>query len=223
MNLSETVTRERAKSRWTWKDAVFWRACPLLRRGGWPGGGRSEPAISDDNLTAALERVVACLRRGRIPYAIIGAWALAIWGKPRATMDLDFLVLVKEGLDHLIALTTRAGVEFDATWQEWNPLLRGSQARFQYRGVTIDVLCARDQHDREIIARRRRKRMGKKNYWVASPEDFILQKLKVGRPRDFEDALSVMERLGDELDRKYLGNWAQRLGVTAELDHIMEL
>jgi len=25
---------------------------------------------------------------------MIGAWALSVWGRPRATMDLDFLVMV---------------------------------------------------------------------------------------------------------------------------------
>jgi len=167
---------------------------------------------------------VACLRRGGIPYVVIGAWALSIWGKPRATADLDFLVLVtEEELERVGGLMVRSGMELDQTWQEWNPLLRGSQLRFQYRGVTVDLLRPRDRHDQEIFRRRRKKRMGQQYCWIVSSEDFILQKLKVGRPRDFEDALSVVERLGAKLDRIYLEGWAERLGVSAELDHIMAL
>jgi hypothetical protein len=155
---------------------------------------------------------------------IIGAWALSMWGQPRATADLDFLVLVNEGeLGRLSALMTRVGMEVDETWQQWNPLLRGSQIRFQYRGVTLDFLCPRDRHDQEIFRRKQKKRIGKKYCWVVSSEDFILQKLKVGRPRDFEDALSVVERLGDNLDRNYLEEWAGRLGVVAELAYVMNL
>jgi hypothetical protein len=168
--------------------------------------------------------VVERLQRGRVPYVVIGAWALSMWGQPRATVDLDFLVLVKEGkLDRLISLMARVGMEVDETWQRWNPLLRGSQVRFQYRGVAIDFLCPRDRHDREIFRRKLKKRIGKKYCWVVSPEDFILQKLKVGRPRDFEDALSVVERLGEILDRNYLREWAAELGVTAELDYVTRL
>lgn len=164
------------------------------------------------------------LRRARIPYALIGAWALSIWGKPRATLDLDFLVLIGEDeIGRLVRLMMRGGAELDTTWERWNPMLRESQARFQYAGVTIDLLRARDQQDREIFRRRRKKRLNRRYYWIVSPEDFILQKLKVGRPRDFEDALSVMERCRDELDLKYLQDWARRLGVTAELDHIIQL
>jgi hypothetical protein len=147
-----------------------------------------------------------------------------LWGKPRATADLDFLVLVKDQeLERLCAFMTRAGMNVDELWEQWNPLLRGSQLRFQCRGVTIDFLCPRDRHDQEIFRRRKKKRVEGSYYWVVSLEDFILQKLKVGRPRDFEDALSVVERFREALDRKYLGRWAARLGVTAELDYVMRL
>ncbi len=54
----------------------------------------------------------------------------------------------------------------------------------------------RDRHDRQVFRRNRRKRLEGRFYSVVAPEDFILQKLKVGRPRDFEDALSVLERSG---------------------------
>lgn len=165
-----------------------------------------------------------CLRRARVQYAIIGAWALSLWGKPRATADLDFLVLVKDQeLERLSAFMTRAGMNVDEVWEQWNPLLRGSQLRFQCRSVTIDFLCPRDRHDQEIFRRRKKKRVEGNYYWVVSLEDFILQKLKVGRPRDFEDALSVVERFREALDRNYLGRWAARLGVTAELDYVMRL
>jgi hypothetical protein len=60
-------------------------------------------------------------------------------------------------------------------------------------------------------------------YLVVSAEDFILQKLKVGRPRDFEDALSVLERSGKTLDKRYLQRWADRMGVSAELSYILSL
>jgi len=96
--------------------------------------------------------VVECLRRAGTPYVVIGAWALAIWGQPRATADLDLLVLAKEQeLDRLGTFMTKAEMEVDETWQQWNPLLRGLQLRFQYRGVTIDLLLPRDRHDQAIF------------------------------------------------------------------------
>jgi len=117
-----------------------------------------------------------------VRYAIIGAWALSLWGKPRATADLDFLVLVKDDrLERLTAVMTNSGMDIDELWQQWNPLLRGSQARLQYRGVTIDLLLPRDQHDQAIFRRLRKKRVAGRYYWVVSLEDFILQKVAVRR------------------------------------------
>lgn len=171
-----------------------------------------------------MQHIVACFRREHVPYTLIGAWALAVWGRPRATSDVDFLVLVKEGrLDKLTNRITRAGLTLDETWAKWNPMLRGSQVRFQFKGNTVDLLCSRDVHDREVFRRKRRKRMDGSYYWVVSPEDFILQKLKVGRPRDFEDALSVLERCRKIVDKRYLQRWADRIGVSAELHHILSL
>jgi hypothetical protein len=114
-------------------------------------------------------------------------------------------------------------MEIDELWQQWNPLLRGLQARLQYRGVTIDLLLPRDQHDEAIFRRLRKKRVAGRYYWVVSLEDFILQKIKVGRPRDFEDALSVVERFRAKLDLKYLEHWADQLRVGAELKYVMSL
>jgi Nucleotidyl transferase of unknown function (DUF2204) len=176
----------------------------------------------DDKIAALLQHVTECLHRARSPYVLIGAWALAAWGRPRATTDLDFLVLVnEEDLERLSEQMTRAGMELDETWQTWNPMLRGFQIRFQSQGVTIDLLRSRDQHDQQVFQRKKKKRMDRRYYWVVSPEDFILQKLKVGRPRDFEDAISVVERHQNGLDRAYLEHWARKLGVRDELIYIM--
>jgi hypothetical protein len=137
---------------------------------------------------------------------------------------VDFLVLADaEELNRLSDRMAHAGFERDETWLKWNPMLRESQLRFQFRGTTVDLLRPRDAHDRQVFRRKRRRRMEGRYYWIVSAEDFILQKLKVGRPRDFEDALSVLERSGKTLDKRYLGRWASRIGVSAELTYILSL
>jgi hypothetical protein len=45
----------------------------------------------------------------------------------------------------------------------------------------------------------------------------------VGRPRDFEDALSVLERSGKTMDKRYLQRSADQIGVSAELRYILSL
>ena len=60
-------------------------------------------------------------------------------------------------------------------------------------------------------------------YWFVAPEDLILQKLKAGRMHDFDDVLSVVEHSRMRLNRKYLSQWARRLGISGELNHILSL
>lgn len=180
--------------------------------------------ISEGSARELLARIVDCFRRERVPYVLIGAWALSVWGTSRATNDVDFLVLVdEEELGRLSDRLTRAGFELDETWLKWNPMLRGCQLRFQFHGTTVDLLRPRDAHDHQVFQRKRKRRMDGRTYWLVSPEDFIIQKLKVGRPRDFEDALSVLERSGKTLDKRYLQRWADRTGVSAELRYIVSL
>ena len=182
------------------------------------------PASSGNSLLDALKLSTDVLRKEGVSYVLIGAWALSVWGRPRATLDLDFLVLVNEaGLDRLGSRMVRAGIMVDQEWLNENPMLRGSQLRLRFKGVAVDLLRPRDPHDRQLLRRKRRKRLTGGFYWVVAPEDFILQKLKVGRPRDFEDALSVLERSGRNLDRAYLRRWARRLGIASELDYSLSL
>src|SRR4030065_361208 len=61
--------------------------------------------------------------------------------------------------------------------------------------ISIDVMLPRDEHDRESLKRRKRKKIGNKMVYIIAPEDFVLQKLKVGRPRDFEDSVKKVSSI----------------------------
>lgn len=178
----------------------------------------------EGDIAAVLERIVPVFRQAQVLYVLIGAWALTAWGRPRATNDVDFLVLVDEkNLPRLGEQLVQAGFLLDETWQEWNPLLKGVQLRLQHQGITIDILRSRGSHDQQTFQRRRKKRMDGHYYWVVSVEDFVLQKLQAGRPRDFEDAISIIERFRRKLDHEYLIYWARQLGVMEELNYLMTL
>ncbi len=176
----------------------------------------------ENRLLEVLAAVIDSLRRAKVGYMIIGAWALAVWGRPRATMDLDFLVMLEEdGLGHLGERLGGEGLLVDETWAKWNPMLRGLQLRMQCQGIMVDLMRPRDAHDQQAFARRKKKRLTSRTCWVVAPDDFILQKIKTGRPRDFEDALSVVERSRRIIDQVYLRRWASRLGLREELDFLL--
>jgi len=176
----------------------------------------------DNRVLDVLKAVIDALKGTTVPFMIIGAWTLAVWGRPRATVDLDFQVMVDEqGLGRLENELIHKGFSLDETWLEWNPMLKDLQRRMQFQGVTVDLMRPRDVHDNQAFERRKKKMLAGRFCWVIAPEDFILQKVKVGRPRDFEDALSVLERSGKMLDFEYLKQWTKRLGLTSELTYLL--
>lgn len=171
-----------------------------------------------------LEKVADFLDSHGVPYVLIGGLALSIWGRPRTTLDLDFLILIDENeIDKFKQQAAEDRIEIDRRWLKYNPLLQKNQVRFRAGQTTVDFMIPRDDHDREALTRARRKKLGRRFYRITSAEDFILQKLKVGRPRDFEDVVTVLERMRGKLDKRYLKRWANQLGIAGELHYVLTL
>jgi hypothetical protein len=71
-------------------------------KGGGPVGKKGVVERKDNRVLDVLVAAIDSLRETRVQYMVIGAWALAVWGRPRATMDLDFMVMVDGmGLDRV--------------------------------------------------------------------------------------------------------------------------
>lgn len=172
-------------------------------------------------LEPTLRKSISVLRDTRTPYMVVGALALTAWGRPRATMDFDIMIAEDSVPDRLRRRMEEAGFDLDEYWARHNPLIRHLQTRFRLGRVAVDILVPRDTHDRAAFRRRKKRRSNGYFLWFPSPEDFLIQKLKVGRPQDFSDAVSIVQRCSGRLDRRYIGRWARKLGITAELRHVM--
>lgn len=62
------------------------------------------------DLYSEFRKLVAALERDRIGYALCGGLAMAIYGRPRATIDID-LLLLSESLVRAIAVATELGYD----------------------------------------------------------------------------------------------------------------
>lgn len=144
----------------------------------------------------ALARLVAVLEQRRVPYAVIGGLAVAAWGAPRATEDIDLLADVDPSPE-LDAALRAAG--FDPEWRRGSPddpvplLLRLRSAS----GPEIDVVCATRAWEREMLSRSIRVRIpGGPETPVVAVEDLIVLKLLAGGPGDLADVADLLERVG---------------------------
>jgi len=172
------------------------------------------------SLKNQLIEIVDALSEAGVPYMIIGAFALAAWGRPRATLDLDFMIQTSELPQELIRNLAGLGFHFDTRWERYNPMMRSFHKRFRSGRTAVDLLLNRDAHDQAAFSRRKRKRFDSRYLWFPSPEDLLLQKLKVGRPQDLIDAAGIIDRMGGRLNQRYLALWANKLGCANELAYV---
>ncbi len=160
------------------------------------------------------------------PYCLIGALALGAYGRPRATNDVDFLVLADRSVpEPFCSLLAKKGFSVDERWQAANPMAREAVLRLthqEFPDIPVDLIFAGAALHRTAIARRRSLLLHGIAAWICSPEDLIMLKLHAGRPRDFEDVLGVVKNSHLRLDFNYLWDWADRLGLRSELSYVIE-
>ena len=179
------------------------------------------PKTTARDLERSVRNIVRTLQNTRVPYMLIGAPALSAWGRPRATLDIDFMIMADDLPEKLVVGLAAIGFNRDLAWERHNPFLKGVHTRFHSADFDLDTLLRRDQHHDSAFKRRRKKHHERMFVWFPAPEDLILLKLRAGRPMDFEDVAGIFERVGGQLDLHYLSRWARRLGIMEELNYLI--
>jgi hypothetical protein len=154
-------------------------------------------------LDDALITLTSWLNRERIPYMVIGGFAVTIWGEPRFTRDLDVTISVEP--DRLASFVERVGSEFTSLVSD--PALFVAQTRvfpLMVQSVPVDLVFASLPYEEDAIRRARSVSLSKGEVRICSPEDLILHKIVSPRPRDHEDIEGVFRYRHLELDYAYL-------------------
>jgi len=176
------------------------------------------------DVRTVTKKTLRALEEAKTPYMIVGGLAANYYGFPRATIDIDLVVkLEDEGVDRLIRAVKKAG--FEISEPEVREMVKVGN-RFVMTcpksGYRVDFWLAKTSYEREALERRRRVQIFGVRTWACSPEDLVLTKLGAGRGKDVDDALGVLHRQKNKLDLKYLKLQAKRLGVSRELDEVLE-
>ncbi len=154
-----------------------------------------------------LKKTVRLLKKMKINFIIVGALASGYYGMARSTRDIDFLVFgERNALKKFVTKARKSGFVLVGSIYSvgsGNFILEAKD-----EGYRVDFRVAEDGHDFLAIDRRRKARFFSTDVWLASPEDLILQKLKMGRVKDFQDVAAIMIRQKGKLDIDYLGSHA---------------
>ena len=171
-----------------------------------------------------LKKASGALEAAGIPYMLTGSTVSSMQGEPRATHDIDMVVMVSQKqLLELAAVFAAPDYHYDILAAQAAQAATKSRSMFNIietaSGDKIDFwLLTEEPFDRQRFARRRREEVFGFPVYVSSPEDTILMKLRWaklsgGSQKQFQDALRVYEVQGAGLDENYIGKWAVVLEV----------
>ena len=154
-------------------------------------------------LESALVAVSAALDEMSVPYMLIGGLAVALWGEPRATLDVDLSVWVEPGQfdDAVRQIVARFRTIPDAlAFARRTRVLPVETSS----GVRADIVFAALPAERGMIDRAQTLSVAGARVRVASVEDLIWMKLISERAKDTEDARRLVRRFRGKLDQAYL-------------------
>ncbi|MGQ0702311.1 MAG: nucleotidyl transferase AbiEii/AbiGii toxin family protein [Gemmatimonadales bacterium] len=165
-----------------------------------------------------FSQLLAGLTRGltsrRIPFMLIGGQALLLHGHARLTEDIDITLGVDPS--HLpIILDFCRELELDVLPEKPADFVAETfvlPARDRATGIRVDFIFSTTEYERQAIGRAVSVPLAGSAVPFATAEDLLIHKLFAGRPRDLEDAASVVRRKGPELDWEYLERWAREFG-----------
>ncbi len=173
-----------------------------------------------DQLFGSLERLESRLADADVEWAVIGGLAVAVWGEPRLTRDVDVKVAIKrhQATEVLKAL----GEQYTPIHEIETAASMGVLFFEDSDGTRIDIMLSDLAFDEEAIARAKRVAIGSANPRVCTPEDLIIYKLLSTRPRDHADAVSVSRRQGKSLDREYVRGWLRDFELALDDSTLVE-
>jgi hypothetical protein len=173
--------------------------------------------------------VVDALEAEGVPYFVVGALSVSVFGIPRATKDVD-IVISLETRKPLDAVERRLAdvLEFDPqiTFETITGSLRHILHSRTNPPVVVELFeLGADPFLQSRFARRRQEYSAQmqRHAWLPTPEDIIVQKLRWARPKDIEDAASVLAvRSLASLDMAYIEHWCALHGTTGRLHAVIE-
>ena len=173
-------------------------------------------------LDRAIHDIAGVLDSLHVDYAVIGGIANAIWGEPRATVDVDVTVSVdKNELDVIvrgIGQRLRSAVPDPVKFVHETRVLPLDTTD----GVRVEVIFALLSFEVDAIRRATAVSIAGRMIRVVTAEDLVLMKILSDRPRDLADAEGIVRRRAKELDRSYLEPRIGELASALEKPEIVE-
>ena len=141
------------------------------------------------------EEFLGLLNKYQVKYCIIGAYAVAFWGYPRYTKDIDILIEpTKENAKRIISAIREFGIKSqDLTEEDF--IKKNRVIQLGYEPVRIDILTSVEGVSFSTIWRNKVEDFyGKEKVYFVGLKELIRIKKKVARPQDLVDLEELLRR-----------------------------
>ncbi len=178
--------------------------------------------METSNQEKLLVNIVKILDKLNIQYFITGGFAVSVWGRPRATFDIDIVVKIIELQVNKLAKTWKN--LSNAGYADENMMKKAIELSGEFNfidpdsGLKVDFWVNKTGSvNPPEFENRRFKKINNQKVFFVSPEDLILSKLQWYKlsesDRHINDIKSVFKISGDKLDKKYLKCWINKLNL----------
>lgn len=169
--------------------------------------------FTPSKIRTSLRTVLQVAKATGASMALTGGTALEAWGVSRATQDLDLVFLLPE---RRFSQFQQALQKQGARFLEIRGDAQIAWLRILLHGIQIDLLRAWDLPAQQALRRAVIRQVLGMRLKVLRPEDLILLKLRVGRPRDLDDASRLYTFCAAHLDQAYLKRSVRQLHLAKE-------
>jgi hypothetical protein len=141
-----------------------------------------------------LRAVLHALDRDGIDYALVGGLAVAVWGAPRATKDVDLLIQPAD-LERAMQALRTCGFTLSALpfeFKDGTTMQRVSKVDPSGDLMTVDLMMV-DRNLASAWASRQRLPLGQEQVVVISRDALIAMKALAARPQDLADIQNMQE------------------------------
>jgi hypothetical protein len=182
-----------------------------------------ETAPSHSLFGALLRDLVAWLDAAQVKGVVIGGLAASILGRPRATRDVDLLVLLDSGRWEEFL---EAGGRFGFCARINDPLGFARQSRvllFRHEpsSIDLDVSLGGLPFEEEAVARGGRIELAGVQVPLVSAPDLLVMKAVAHRPRDLADIEAVLDR-NPGLDIGRARDWIREFSAALDRPEIFD-
>lgn len=179
-----------------------------------------------------LYKIVNILQNLKIPYAITGGFAVAVWGKPRFTADIDIIVeLIPENIKSLTKALLLVDKDVYISEEAMRDALeRKSEFNFIHpqTGLKVDFWVRNSKADlygKLKLERAIAKKINRQEIFFVSPEDLILSKLSWYKESEsskhLEDIKTILDNQKLKLNLNYVKKWAKKQSTINILERII--